>query len=98
MDLQKFDKKLYLEKSISWSIMVMRKSMFNKDFDHEILSIKNKYIWSWRWLLAKLSLIDNTRRNVIKDIMDSNKKLFWSDKSNISRDVAWLFTETSINI
>lgn len=98
MNINKFDKKLYINKRLSWEIVVKRKSLFKNWTDHEILFIKNKYIGSWRWLLTKLRLIDNTRRNVVKEIMDSNKRLLNSEKSNVSKELAWLFTETSINI
>lgn len=98
IDISKRDKRLFIDKSISWEQIVKRRAVFVKNYNHEILYIKNKRIWSWMWLMAKLHSMDSTRKDIVREVMNSNKKLMKEKDDRQSRDIASMFTETTINI
>lgn len=90
-----------MKKDLSWKIVIKRKSQFNTWIDHDILEIENKLIWAWAWVRTKLHLMDTRKRDIIRSILDNNRKNIRVDKEwsrEMAKEVSKLFTDININV
>lgn len=90
-----------MKKDLSWKITIKRKSQFNAWIDHEILEIENKLIWAWAWVREKLHLMDTRKKDIIRSILNDNRKNVRVDKEwsrEMAKEVSKLFTDININV
>lgn len=90
-----------MKKDLSWKIVIKRKSQFNSWIDHDILEIENKLIWAWAWVREKLHLMDTRKKDIIRDILNNNRKNVRIDKDwsrEMAKEVSKLFTDININV
>jgi len=71
--LKKYDKYLSCRKDLDGSIQIFRQSPYTT-MKFDILTIENQYIGSGKWILKKLNLMDSSKRDLITNVIQHNKK------------------------
>ena len=95
--LKKYDKFIYLCRSIDGKIIIKRTSPFNKSKEFEILRIENQFIGSGKFILTKLQKMDNQRHNIVGEVQDINNKLYRrEDNNNVHKELANFLTKSII--
>lgn len=98
IDVKKFDKLIKIEKDLSWRITLKRKSPLNKWIEYDIMSIENMLVKSWRYIRYKLHLMDTRKRDIIREILNSNSKMQKDNDREMAKEVSKIFTDINIKI
>ncbi len=92
--LKKYDKLLFLDKSIDGKKTVKRKSPIYKTVNYDVLEIENQYLGSMRWVLDKIKKMDSRRVDFFKKTIENNDKSRKPNKDRrVHEDVATFMQE-----
>jgi len=87
--LRNYDRLLIYKKNNNGTIDIIRKSPFNKNKEHKILSLNNSYIGSGNWIIRKIISMDTTRYDLVGNAMRYNWALRKKrNKDNMHREIA----------
>jgi hypothetical protein len=88
-DIKKYDRLLFIKKRLDGRKIVKRKSPFNAQKDFEVITFKNEYTGSFRWIIDRLTLMDNQRFDLVGKVINNNQKM-QEEKGDdrMSRDLA----------
>jgi len=92
--LKKYDKRLYFNRKLDWSIDILRKSQFIRNVEYTVFTISNQYVGSGKWVIDKLKLMDSHHINFFDDVIRKNLTIR-NKKSdpNMHKDVAWFIRD-----
>lgn len=73
--LKKHDRKLTYKRNNDGSVSIIRRSPFDKQREHTVLSLENSYVGSGKWIVRKLISMDTTRNDIVGRVLRHNWKL-----------------------
>lgn len=96
--LKKYDKFLDAKKYLDGTVEIYRQSPFSK-FQFIVFRIQNQYCGSNKWILKKVSLMDNQKRDIVGDVYKINWNLRnKKDNYNLHNEIASFLLEDQIII
>ena len=94
--LRLYDKYLIVTKSLDGTLKIGRQSPFST-FQFGVLTVQNQYIGSGRWIMRKIMLKDNQRRDIAGSVYRNNWNLrHKKDDNRIHREIADFVTNEKI--
>ena len=73
--LWRYDSLLNIKGRLNGEKVIVRQSPYNRLRQHDIYSIRNKFLGSGRWLLKKLMQMDSQKHDFVKSTLSHNEKI-----------------------
>lgn len=87
IDLKKYDSLLDYKRNLDGSMDIFRQSPFSIRKKHKILTIKNQFVGSGRWILNKLMTMDTQKFDIAGSALKKNARIQQAKNDRISRDI-----------